>query len=102
MTFGMASADRHHDQQRHAPCARAKEFRVPAVLTAVETESFSGYIWPQLLDIFPASQSSTQSMTPGRSGFPQSHGGHRPQEHPHDRPWTELHHWPTIECLAQL
>jgi uncharacterized membrane protein YphA (DoxX/SURF4 family) len=31
----------------------AKEFKVPAVLTAVETESFSGYIWPQLLDIFP-------------------------------------------------
>src|SRR4029078_2548306 len=31
----------------------AKEFNVPAVLTAVETESFSGYIWPQLLDVFP-------------------------------------------------
>jgi len=26
---------------------------VPSVLTAVETESFSGYIWPQLLDVFP-------------------------------------------------
>ena len=31
----------------------AKEFGVPAVLTAVETESFSGYVWPQLLDVFP-------------------------------------------------
>src|SRR5207247_10537590 len=31
----------------------AKEFNVPAVLTAVETESFSGYMWPQLLDVFP-------------------------------------------------
>jgi nicotinamidase-related amidase len=31
----------------------AKEFNVPTVLTAVETESFSGYIWPQLLDVFP-------------------------------------------------
>lgn len=30
----------------------AKLFGVPAILTAVETESFSGYIWPQLLDIF--------------------------------------------------
>ena len=30
----------------------AKLFNVPAILTAVETESFSGYIWPQLLDIF--------------------------------------------------
>ena len=31
----------------------ASAFQVPAVLTAVETESFSGYIWPQLLDVFP-------------------------------------------------
>jgi nicotinamidase-related amidase len=31
----------------------AKEFNVPAVITAVETESFSGYVWPQLLDVFP-------------------------------------------------
>ena len=27
-------------------------FSVPAILTAVETESFSGYIWPQLLEVF--------------------------------------------------
>jgi nicotinamidase-related amidase len=26
------------------------------VLTAVETESFSGYIWPQLMDVFPGQQ----------------------------------------------
>jgi nicotinamidase-related amidase len=31
----------------------AKEFAVPSILTAVETESFSGYIWPQLMDVFP-------------------------------------------------
>jgi nicotinamidase-related amidase len=31
----------------------AKEFNVPAVLTAVENKSFSGYLWPQLLDVFP-------------------------------------------------
>jgi len=31
----------------------AREFKVPTVLTSVETESFSGYVWPQLLDIFP-------------------------------------------------
>lgn len=34
----------------------AKEFGIPAILTAVETESFSGYIWPQLMDIFPGQQ----------------------------------------------
>src|SRR5258708_9474996 len=30
-----------------------KKFTGPAILTAVETESFSGYVWPQLLDVFP-------------------------------------------------
>ena len=30
-----------------------KEFNAPAVLTSVETESFSGYMFPQLLDVFP-------------------------------------------------
>ncbi len=31
----------------------AKEFGVPTILTTVETESFSGFMWPQLLDVFP-------------------------------------------------
>jgi nicotinamidase-related amidase len=34
----------------------AKEFGVPVILTAVETESFSGYLWPQLMDVFPGQQ----------------------------------------------
>ena len=34
----------------------AKLFNVPAILTTVETESFSGYMWPQLLDVFPDQQ----------------------------------------------
>ena len=34
----------------------AKEFGVPVILTTVETESFSGAMWPQLLDIFPNQQ----------------------------------------------
>src|SRR5437773_4713199 len=54
MTFGMASSDRATMITNVTLLARvAQEFKVPAVLTAVETESFSGYIWPQLLDIFP-------------------------------------------------
>ena len=53
MTFGVASIDRAALINNVTLLARvAKEFSVPAVLTAVETESFSGYIWPQLLDIF--------------------------------------------------
>src|SRR5258708_4386643 len=54
MTFGMASADRATMINNVTLLAKvAKEFNVPTVLTAVETESFSGYIWPQLLDVFP-------------------------------------------------
>ncbi|MEN3939964.1 hydrolase [Prosthecobacter sp. SYSU 5D2] len=54
MTFGVANIDRATLINNVTLLARvAKEFNVPAVLTAVETESFSGYIWPQLLDVFP-------------------------------------------------
>src|SRR6185436_9603174 len=52
MTFGVASADRATLINNVTLLAKvAKEFNVPAILTAVETESFSGYIWPQLLDV---------------------------------------------------
>src|SRR5215813_1347570 len=54
MTFGVANTDRATLINNVTLLAKvAKEFQVPAVLTAVETESFSGYIWPQLLDVFP-------------------------------------------------
>ena len=54
MTFGIANIDRATLINNVTLLAKvAKEFKVPTVLTAVETESFSGYIWPQLLDVFP-------------------------------------------------
>ena len=54
MFFGVANADRATIMNNVTLLAKvAKEFGVPAVLTAVETESFSGYVWPQLLDVFP-------------------------------------------------
>jgi len=54
MTFGVADIDRALLINNVTLLAKvAKEFNVPAVLTAVETESFSGYLWPQLLDVFP-------------------------------------------------
>lgn len=57
MTFGVASADRAGLINNVTLLAKvAKEFGVPAILTAVETESFSGYIWPQLLDVFPGQE----------------------------------------------
>jgi nicotinamidase-related amidase len=54
MTFGVANIDRTLLKNKVTLLAKvANEFKVPAVLTAVETESFSGYVWPQLLDVFP-------------------------------------------------
>ncbi|MDB6135814.1 MAG: putative isochorismatase [Verrucomicrobiales bacterium] len=57
MTFGVANIDRATLISNVTLLAKvAKEFGVPTVLTAVETESFSGYIWPQLLDVFPGQE----------------------------------------------
>ena len=54
MTFGVAKIDRASLMNNVTLLAKVvKEFKVPAVLTAVETESFSGYVWPQLPDVFP-------------------------------------------------
>jgi nicotinamidase-related amidase len=54
MTFGVASIDRATLVNNVTLLAKvAKEFKVPVVLSSVETESFSGYVWPQLLDVFP-------------------------------------------------
>ena len=54
MTFGVANIDRASLMNNVTLLAKvAKEFKVPAVLTSVETEGFSGYVWPQLLDVFP-------------------------------------------------
>jgi nicotinamidase-related amidase len=54
MLFGVASIDRATLINNVTLLARvAKEFNVPTVITSVETEAFSGYVWPQLLDIFP-------------------------------------------------
>ncbi len=57
MTFGVANIERQQLINNVVMLAKAvKEFQVPAILTAVETESFSGYIWPQLMDVFTGQQ----------------------------------------------
>lgn len=54
MSFGVASIDRQQLKNNTVGLAKAaKAFGVPTILTTVETESFSGYMWPELLDIFP-------------------------------------------------
>jgi nicotinamidase-related amidase len=54
MLFGVANIDRQTLLNNTVGLAKAaKAFNVPTILTSVETKSFSGYIWPQLLEIFP-------------------------------------------------
>jgi nicotinamidase-related amidase len=57
MTFGVASIDRQMLFNNVILLAKAaKIFKVPTILTTVETKSFSGNMWPQLLDIFPGQE----------------------------------------------
>ena len=104
MLFGVANADRATLINNVTLLAKvAKEYKVPTVLTAVETESFSGYVWPQLLDVFPGqpviertSMNSWDSMefrkaieATGRKNIIMT------------GLWTEVCvTWPTLEMLA--
>ena len=57
MLFGVANADRATLINNATLLAKvAKEFGVPTVITSVETEGFSGYVIPQLLDVFPGQE----------------------------------------------
>ena len=57
MTFGVMSIDRQTLVNNVVGLAKAaKIFNVPVILTTVETKSFSGYMWPQLLEVFPGQE----------------------------------------------
>ncbi|NJK50501.1 hydrolase [Candidatus Gracilibacteria bacterium] len=54
MAFGVTNIDRQTLINNTVGLAKAaKTFNVPVILTTVETTSFSGYMWPQLLEVFP-------------------------------------------------
>lgn len=54
MAFGVANIDRQLLKNNTVGLAKAaKIFQVPVVLTTVETKSFSGYMWPEILAAFP-------------------------------------------------
>jgi nicotinamidase-related amidase len=54
MAFGVANIDRQTLKNNVVGLAKAaKVFNVPTFITTVETESFSGYTWPELLEVFP-------------------------------------------------
>ena len=57
VVFGVASIDRQTLFNNVLLLAKAaKIFKVPTILTTVESKGFSGNMWPQLLDIFPVQQ----------------------------------------------
>jgi nicotinamidase-related amidase len=54
MAFGVQSMDRQVLKNNVVGLAKAaKVFNIPTIITTVETESFSGYTYPELLDVFP-------------------------------------------------
>jgi nicotinamidase-related amidase len=54
MAFGVQSMDRQTLKNNVVGLAKAaKVFDIPAIITTVESESFSGFTYPELLDVFP-------------------------------------------------
>ena len=54
MAFGVQSIDRQVLKNNTMALAKAaKVFNIPTIITTVETESFSGNTYPELLDVFP-------------------------------------------------
>ena len=104
MTFGVASIDRATLINNVTLLAKvAKEFNVPAVLTAVETESFSGYVWPQLLDVFPGQPvvERTSMNSWDDPGFRKAIEATGRKNILMTGLWTEVCvTWPTIEMLG--
>jgi len=57
MTFGVANIDRQLLLNNTVALAKAARlFKIPTILTAVESKSFSGTLWPQLTAVFPDSK----------------------------------------------
>jgi nicotinamidase-related amidase len=105
MTFGVANIDRAQLINNVTLLAKvAKEYGVPAVLTAVETESFSGYVWPQLLDVFPGQQviERTSMNSWDDAGFREAVEATGKKNIVMTGLWTEVCvAWPTIEMLGE-
>src|ERR1700741_1804318 len=54
MAFGVQSIDRQVLKNNTVGLAKAaKIFKIPTIITTVETQGFSGSTYPELLDVFP-------------------------------------------------
>jgi nicotinamidase-related amidase len=104
MTFGVANIDRAVLINNVTLLAEvAKEYQVPTVLTAVETEGFSGYVWPQLLDVFPGHEviERTSMNSWDDAGFRKAIEATGRKNILMTGLWTEVCvTWPTIEMLG--
>ncbi len=57
MAFGVQSIDRQTLKNNVVALAKAaKLYDIPTTITTVETESFSGYTYPELLEVFPETE----------------------------------------------
>ncbi|MCE4059571.1 hydrolase [Pandoraea anapnoica] len=57
MAFGVQSMDRQALKNNVVGLAKAaKIFNIPTTITTVESESFSGYTYPEVLDVFPGAK----------------------------------------------
>jgi nicotinamidase-related amidase len=57
MAFGVQSIDRQTLKNNVVGLAKAaKVFNIPTIITTVETQSFSGHTYPEILDVFPNHQ----------------------------------------------
>jgi len=104
MLFGVANADRAtllNNVQLLAKCA--KEYGVPTVLTSVETESFSGYTLPHVLDVFPGQEvvERTSMNSWDDAGFRKAIEATGRKRILLAGLWTEVCiTWPTLDMLA--
>src|SRR6185436_17803675 len=104
MLFGVASAERAALLNNVTLLAKvAKEFGVPTVITSVETEGFSGYVLPQVLDVFPgqAVVERTSMNSWDDAGFRRAIEATGRRRILMTGLWTEVCiTWPTLEMLA--
>lgn len=57
MALSVQSIDRQTLKNNTVALAKAaKVFKIPTTITTVETQSFSGYTYPELLDVFPGAK----------------------------------------------
>ena len=106
MSFGVASGiDRQLLVNNVLLLAKgAKLFGVPTILTTVETESFSGPMWPQLLDVFP-DQSPIERTGMNSWDTPEFRGAVKATGKKNillSGLWTEVCiAWPTLNMIAE-